>query len=95
MNSKDRVPAAIDADDIGYNDTPNEHFSTVLEQRISRRNLLRGGAASAATVVLGSMGLSACGSDNIVSPTVPDPVIPPPPAEKLLGFTAVAKSLAD
>jgi secreted PhoX family phosphatase len=67
----------------------------VLEQRISRRNLLRGGAASAATVVLGSMGLSACGSDNIVSPTVPDPVIPPPPAEKLLGFTAVAKSLAD
>ena len=95
MNSKDRVPASIDADDIGYNDTPNEHFSTVLEQRISRRNLLRGGAASAATVVLGSMGLSACGSDNIVSPTVPDPVIPPPPAEKLLGFTAVAKSLAD
>ncbi|KQW87862.1 phosphatase [Massilia sp. Root418] len=95
MNSKDRVPASIDPDDIGYNDTPNEHFSTVLEQRISRRNLLRGGAASAATVVLGSMGLSACGGDNIVSPTVPDPVIPPPPAEKLLSFTAVAKSLAD
>jgi secreted PhoX family phosphatase len=95
MNSKDRVPASIDPDDIGYNDTPNEHFSTVLEQRISRRNLLRGGAAGAATVVLGSMGLSACGGDNIVSPTVPDPVTPPPPAEKLLSFTAVAKSLAD
>ena len=31
MNSKDRVPASIDPDDIGYNDTPNEHFSAVLE----------------------------------------------------------------
>ncbi|MYN10216.1 PhoX family protein [Pseudoduganella aquatica] len=94
MNSKDRVPASIDPDDIGYNDTPNEHFSAVLEQRISRRNLLRGGAAGAATVVLGSMGLTACGGD-INSPAVPDPVVPPPPAEKLLSFSAVPKSLAD
>jgi len=78
----------IDHDDIGYNDTPNEHFSQVLDQRISRRNLLRGGAASAASVLLGSLGLSACGGDN-------DPVDPPAPAEKLLGFTAVSKSLAD
>jgi secreted PhoX family phosphatase len=67
----------------------------VLEPRIRRRNLRRGGAAGAASVVLGSMGLTACGGDNIVSPTVPDPVTPPPPAEKLLSFTAVAKSLAD
>ncbi|MRV72899.1 DUF839 domain-containing protein [Duganella sp. FT92W] len=94
--TKDRAPARIDMDDIGYNNTQNEHFSAILDQRISRRNLLRGGAASAATVVMGSMGLSACGSSeapaNLVAPVTP-PVTPP--AEKLLGFTAVPKSLAD
>jgi secreted PhoX family phosphatase len=92
MNSKDRVPAAIDPDDIGYNDTPTEHFSAILEQRVSRRNLLRGGAASAASVMLGSLGLSACGGDSTAAPVVP-PVVAP--VEKLLSFTAVGKSLAD
>jgi uncharacterized protein len=94
--TKDRAPARIDMDDIGYNNTGNEHFSAILDQRISRRNMLRGSAASAASVVLGTMGLSACGSTE--TPAAPvAPVTPPvtPPAEKLLGFTAVAKSLAD
>jgi secreted PhoX family phosphatase len=85
----------IDQDDIGYNDTPNEHFEQVLAARISRRSLLRGGAASAATVVLGSLGLTACGSndnnDPVTSPTPPVTT----PTEKLLGFSAVSKSLAD
>ncbi|MFM9433957.1 uncharacterized protein ACFDR9_001003 [Janthinobacterium sp. CG_23.3] len=95
MNSKDRVPAAIDPDDIGYNDTPNEHFSDILDKRVSRRNLLRGGAASAASVMLGSLGLSACGGDSTAAPVAP--VVPPVvvPVEKLLSFTAVGKSLAD
>ncbi|MDC8759895.1 PhoX family protein [Janthinobacterium fluminis] len=96
MNNKDRAPASIDPDDIGYNDTPNDHFSAILDQRVSRRNLLRGGAASAASVMLGSLGLSACGgssSDSPVSPT--PPVVVPQPPEKLLGFTAVAKNLSD
>ena len=95
--TKDRAPARIDMDDtVGYNNTRNEHFSAILDQRISRRNLLRGSAASAATAVLGSMGLTACGSSE--APATPvAPVTPPvtPPAEKLLGFTAVPKSLAD
>ena len=30
----------FDADDIGHNDSPNEHFQTVLGQRISRRSVL-------------------------------------------------------
>jgi len=88
----------IDQDDIGYNDTPNEHFEQVLAARLSRRSLLRGGAASAATAVLGSIGLSACGgSDNDPAspPVTTPPVTTPPAAEKLLGFSAVAKSLAD
>ncbi|UTY56584.1 PhoX family phosphatase [Massilia sp. erpn] len=89
----------IDQDDLGYNDTPNEHFSTVLDQRISRRNLLRGSAASAVSMAMASFGLSACGgsdnNDSVVSPQ--PPVTPPvtPPAEKLLAFGAVGKSLLD
>ena len=84
----------IDHDDIGYNDTPNEQFSDILEKRISRRGLLRGGAASAATVVLGTVGLSACGGSNSNPGPVTNPE-PPVPSEKLLAFTAVGKSLAD
>ncbi len=82
----------IDHDDIGYNDTPNEHFSEILDQRISRRNLLRGSVASAISVMMGSATLSACGGGSD-GPVVTKPDAPAP--EKLLGFTAVAKSLAD
>lgn len=87
----------IDADDIGYNDTPNEHFSAVLDARLSRRSMLRGGIASAAGALLGGLSLTACGgSDSVASPSPsPTPTPAPAPAEKLLGFTAVAKSLAD
>ncbi len=93
--TKERAPARIDMDDIGYNTTQNEHFSAILDQRISRRNLLRGGAASAATAVLGSMGLTACGSSEAPATQTPPVTQPVTPAEKLLGFTAVPKSLAD
>ena len=74
----------IDQDDIGYNDSSNLSFDSILSARLSRRNFLRGGMASGAAAVFGSMPLMACGgSDN-------DSV-----NEKLLGFTAVPKSLAD
>ncbi|HEY0587912.1 MAG TPA: PhoX family phosphatase [Pseudoduganella sp.] len=81
----------IDHDDIGYNDTPNEHFSNILDQRISRRNLLRGSVASAISVMMGSATLTACGGGGDDAPVVTKPEVP----EKLLGFTAVGKSLAD
>jgi secreted PhoX family phosphatase len=83
----------IDHDDIGHNDSPNEHFSDILDKRISRRNLLRGSVASAISVMMGSATLSACGGgDDAPAVTVP---VTPTPSEKLLGFTAVGKSLAD
>ena len=83
-----RIP--VDHDDRAS----NEHFSTVLEARLSRRSLLRGGAATAASALLGAIGLSACGgSDNGTAPTPPVGTTLPP--EKLLGFSAVSKSLAD
>ncbi|MEJ7806885.1 MAG: alkaline phosphatase PhoX, partial [Telluria sp.] len=80
----------IDSDDVDCNTSHNEHFETVLAARLSRRSLLRGGFASAAGVVLGSVGLAGCGSSD----STPAPVSVPP-AEKLLAFSAVSKSLAD
>jgi secreted PhoX family phosphatase len=79
----------LNADNKDCNQSDNEHFDTVLAARLSRRTLLRGGLASATGVLLGSVGLSACSSSD------PDPELPPPPAEKLLAFSAVSKSLAD
>jgi hypothetical protein len=90
MNMPKDLPA-IDPDDIGHNPTANESFEHVLNARLSRRNLLRGGVASAASAMLGAVGLSGCGSNDDPAPTVNAPVT----NEKLLGFTAVAKSLAD
>ncbi|HEY0490641.1 MAG TPA: PhoX family phosphatase [Telluria sp.] len=84
----------LDPDDIDCNDSPNEHFNTILNARLSRRNLLRASFASAATAVLAATGLSACGSDN--GPVEPvAPATPAPPPERLLAFGAVSKSLAD
>jgi len=88
-----------DHDDIDLNNSSNEQFSTVMKARLSRRNMLRGGAATAATALLSTFGLTACGgSDDDPVATTPPPTgttPPPPPVEKLLGFTAVGKSLAD
>ncbi|NML61446.1 PhoX family phosphatase [Massilia sp. RP-1-19] len=91
MNKPNDLLCHVDADDIDCNDSPNEHFETILNARLSRRSLLRGSFASAATAVLGATGLSACGSDD--GPLTP--VTPPPNPEKLLAFSAVSKSLAD
>ena len=91
MNKPNDLLCHVDADDIDCNDSQNEHFNTILNARLSRRNLLRGSLASAATAVLGATGLSACGSDN--GPL--EPVTPAPAPEKLLAFGAVSKSLAD
>ncbi|KFI05267.1 PhoX family phosphatase [Massilia sp. BSC265] len=92
-----RIP--VDHDDIDTNVSSNEHFSTVLEARLSRRSLLRGGAATAASALLGAIGLSGCGGSDNDTVTAPTPPVgttpPPPPPEKLLGFSAVSKSLAD
>ena len=92
--SNDKALSFVDPDDIGYNDTKNDHFSTILDARLSRRSLLRGGAASIASAFVGSSMLTACGgSDNAATPTTP--TTPTAPTEKLLGFAPVAKSLLD
>ena len=79
-------------DDEDSNRSSNPTFEDIAIARLSRRSLLRGGFGTAATALFGGIGLAACGGGD------DDPVAAPPPAaptETLLGFTAVAKSLAD
>ena len=77
-------------DDADLNTSGNPEFQTVLSARLSRRSLLRGGVGTAASAVLGSWGLSACGGgdDDPAAPVAPPPIT-------TLGFGSVPKSTAD
>ncbi|QDQ29406.1 PhoX family phosphatase [Chitinimonas arctica] len=85
----------IDPDDIGHNPSNNADFGSVLDARLSRRGILRGGMGGAAAMLfggLGVMGMSACSSSSDPQPpTVP---VEPPPAPKF-NFNAVAKNVLD
>jgi uncharacterized protein len=86
-------PADFHAVEPDHNDSGNPDFLTVLDARLSRRSVLRGGVGSAATAVLGGWSLAACGGgddDTAASSTAPaaTPVTS-------LAFAAVAKSVAD
>jgi secreted PhoX family phosphatase len=81
-------------DDENSNNSANPDFDTVLSARLSRRGILRGSVGGAATALLGSLTLGACGgggdgsdgdggTDNAAS------------NRNLLRFDAVDKSLAD
>lgn len=84
----------VDFNDENSNTSNNASFDSVLQARLARRSLLRGSVGAVGTAVLGGLGLSACGgSDTTVPATVPAPVTTP--AATLLGFSAVAKNLAD
>ena len=78
-------------DDEDSNHSPNATFDAIVAARLSRRSMLRGGVGSLATVLLGGVGLSACGGSDDDDPVAPAPA----PTETLLGFAAVAKSTAD
>ncbi|WP_151447967.1 PhoX family protein [Lacisediminimonas profundi] len=91
MNDLTRQEHLADPDDIGNNNSGNPTFDSVLQARLSRRNVLRGGVASAMGAMFGSLGLSACGGTTAVATQQAGNV----KSETLLGFTAVAKSLAD
>jgi uncharacterized protein len=80
-------------DDEDSNHSPNPTFDAIVQARLSRRSMLRGGVGSLATALLGGVGLSACGGSDDDDPVAPAPV--PAPTETLLGFAAVAKSTAD
>ena len=89
MNHRVDAPEqAIDFNNENSNTSANPTFDAVLDARLSRRGLLRGGVGSMGTAVLAGFGVTACGGSD-------DPVVQPPAAPKLLGFGAVPKSLAD
>ncbi len=76
----------IDFNDENSNTSANPSFDSVLQARLSRRGLLRGSVGSVGTVMLGGLGVAACGGGDVGAAV---------PAATLLGFNAVAKSLAD
>ena len=76
---------AVDFNNDDSNTSANPTFDSIFNSRMSRRNMLRSSAGLAVTAAIPSFGLAGCGSDDVAAP----------PAERLLSFTAVAKSLAD
>ena len=83
--------SALQSDETDHNTSGNADFQSVLDARLSRRSVLRGGVGTAATAVLGGWGLAACGGsdDDEVA------AAPPPAPITTLAFTPVAKSIAD
>ena len=72
-----------DPDDVGHNNSSGPGFNSVLQARVSRRAVLKGGLGFAVTSMFGA-GLAACGGK-----------LPPGGAPLALTFSAVAKSVAD
>ncbi|RZT95363.1 PhoX family protein [Rivibacter subsaxonicus] len=88
----------FEADHEITNTSGNASLMEVLDARLSRRSVLRGGIGGAATAVLGGFSVAACGGGDDPAPATP--ALPPPTAQGFspvttLGFTPVAKSLAD
>ncbi len=81
----------IDFNDENSNTSNNPTFDTVLKARLSRRGLLMGSVASVGTAVLGGTALTACGGGSVAAAAAPAAGA----STTLLGFGAVAKSLAD
>lgn len=93
MNKPVDLPLdALAHDDEDHNTSGNPSFMDVLDARLSRRSVLRGGVGSAASVVLGGLSLSACGGGD----DDPAPATPSGPAPiTSLAFAAVAKNTLD
>lgn len=70
------------------NTSANADFESVLNLRLSRRNMLRGGVVAAGSVLLGGAALTGCASTGPTSMAAGKPF-------STLGFTPVAKSMAD
>jgi uncharacterized protein len=81
-----------DLDDADLNPSANPSFNTVLDTRLSRRSILRGGVGTAASALLGGWSLAACGGTDAPAAAGAASAVAP---ITTLAFAAVAKSLAD
>ena len=68
---QDKTPSVIYDDNEIVNHSSNAHFSDVLAANLNRRSVLRGSVATSAGVLLGSVGLTACGGDDDNTPSTP------------------------
>ena len=77
MNHRVDAPEqAIDFNNENSNTSANPTFDAVLDARLSRRGLLRGGVGSVGTAVLAGFGVTACGGSD--DPGVESPAAPKP-----------------
>ncbi len=60
----DKTPSVIYDDNEIVNHSNNTHFNDILASNLNRRSVLRGSVATSAGVLLGSVGLTACGGDG-------------------------------
>ncbi|MDP3707238.1 MAG: DUF839 domain-containing protein, partial [Polaromonas sp.] len=80
----------IDFNDENTTTSANPRFDSVLQARLSRRGLLRGGVGTVGSTLLGGLAVSAYGGDTLAA--MPAPALA---TESLLSFAAVAKTMAD
>jgi len=85
MGSDARKPHAAAVEDSNTSDNPN--FGDVLHVRFSRRDMLKGTAAAAGSLLLGLAGMGACSRPAHATAAAAGPAG--------LGFDAVPKTLAD
>ncbi|XVJ70386.1 MAG: PhoX family phosphatase [Rhizobacter sp.] len=101
MNKPFDLPATIAHDDErDLNTSGNASFNQVLDARLSRRSMLRGGMGTAGAAVLGTWGLAACGGGGDDAPAVVNdvPAVVTPASTTTiskLNFTAVPKNVLD
>jgi len=77
------------------NSSGNADFMSVLDARLSRRAMLRGGIGAASAAVLGGWSLTACGGGGGDVVEAAAPAAAGPSAIRSLAFAAVAKGTAD
>ncbi|MDB5929890.1 MAG: phosphatase [Polaromonas sp.] len=79
-------------DDENCNHSGNPCLNDLIEARLSRRSMFKASLGSAGTAVLASFGLAACGGGDDDAVAAP---LPSAPTDVKLGFSPVAKTLAD
>ena len=94
MSESNKGNHNIDPDDIGYNTSENKAFENVLEARINRRSLLKGGFYVMAGSMIGGS-LLGCLSDNDNKNNKNNGNNTSPLNLPQLSFNPVAKSVAD
>ena len=77
------------------NTSDNPHFQEILNARVSRRSVVRGGIGMTAAMMLGGAGLVGCSDDNddlIITPPTKQPELKAP---ETINFTPVPHSKKD